>query len=690
MLLAALLLLPLATKAYVESNGLYYEISSNRSATLIANPNGTKYSGRITIPIRFKKGNLEYLVKAIGDDAFSGCSSLTSVTIGKSVKSIGKLAFFGCSALTSLTIPDNVTVIDTFAFRRCTNLSSLSIGSGLTSMGWGAFAGCENLTQVNLNNNHFVSNTSALGYTLPEIFGFQVKKYVLGEAVTSIGPWAFSQSPQSLLDYNNELASVTIPNSVTSIGTGAFWKCSNLTSVTIPESVKNIGESAFEDCIGLTSASISGGVIGVSAFQGCSNLSSVNLGNVTDIYSHAFDGCESLTSVSLPYSLLTIGQQAFKGCTGLTSISIPPAAWMQDDAFRDCTNLTEVYIHSPMVVRDRTPESSLKYVFGPQVTTYSFADIKSIGRYALYGCENVSSLYLSAKVEEIRDYAFSGCTGLDGILIFGDTEIGDYAFSGCTGFISADFMGNIISIGDYAFSDCSNMKYVTAKSSFASVGQDAFQGCNSLNSVQVANLDSWYNTDFASEFSNPLSYAHHLNVIDVINPNVEKVTKLIVPSGVTEIKNYAFSGCSDLTSVVIPDCVTSIGEEAFYNCTGLTSVTSEIKVPFAFGSEAFEDISPNCVLYVPKGTRNAYIAAGWTEDIFRGGIVEMGGGDDIREKMDVNGDDDVSTADVTAIYSYIINGNSSGFTRGKANVNDDGDVNTADVTAIYNYIINGK
>lgn len=654
LLLAALLLLPLATKAYVESNGLYYETSSNRSATLIANPNGTKYSGRITIPVRFKKGNIEYTVTAIGNDAFSDCSGLTSVTIGKSVKSIGMEAFSGCSALTSLTIPDNVTVIDTLAFHRCTNLSSLSIGSGLTSMGWGAFAGCENLTQVNLNNNYLVSDMP--NYTLPEIFGFQVKKYVLGEAVTSIGPWAFSQSPQSLIDYNNELTSVTIPNSVTSIRTGAFWKCDKLTSVTIPASVEKIGKSAFENCTGLTSASISGGDIGESAFMGCSNLSSVYLGSVTDIHASAFDGCYSLTSVSLPYSLLTIGGEAFRGCTGLTSISIPPAAWMQDDAFRDCTNLTEVYIHSPMVVRDKTPKSSLKYVFGPQVTTYSFADIKSIGRYALYGCENVSSLYLPAEVEEIRDYAFSGCTGLDGILIFGDTKIGNYAFSGCTGLRSADFMGNEISIGDYAFSGCSNMKYVTMKKSFTGVGKEAFQGCNNLNGVHVVDLDSWYNTDFASEYSNPLSYAHHLNVIDVMNSGEKEVKQLIVPSGVTEIKNYAFSGCSDLTSVVIPNGVTSIGEEAFYNCTGLTSVISEIKVPFAFGSEAFEDISPNCVLYVPKGTRDAYIAAGWTEEVFRGGIVEIDGGDDIREKMDVNGDNDVNTADVTAIYNYIING----------------------------------
>ena len=88
-------------------------------------------------------------------------------------------------------------------------------------------------------------------------------------------------------------------------------------------------------------------------------------------------------------------------------------------------------------------------------------------------------------------------------------------------------------------------------------------------------------------------------------------------------------------------------------CSGLTSVTSRRREPIRIEYFSFYGISPNCVLYVPKGTRDAYIAAGWTRNIFKGGVVEI---DDIREKMDVNGDSDVSTADVTAIYNYIING----------------------------------
>lgn len=138
---------------------------------------------------------------------------------------------------------------------------------------------------------------------------------------------------------------------------------------------------------------------------------------------------------------------------------------------------------------------------------------------------------------------------------------------------------------------------------------------------------------------NPLNNAHHLYL------NGEEVKDLVIPDGVTSIGNCAFSGCSGLTSVTIPNSVTSIGGNAFYGCRGLTSTTigngvasiggmafagcgelksvvSEIENPFAFGASAFSEISSTCTLTVPYGTKDAYIAKGWTTDVFKGGIVE--------------------------------------------------------------------
>ena len=287
--------------------------------------------------------------------------------------------------------------------------------------------------------------------------------------------------------------------------------------------------------------------------------------------------------------------------------------------------------------------------------------------YLYYPSEN------TAYVSSVSNDA-SGAVNIPGsILIDGKpytvVSIGMGAFKGCNGVTSVTISNGVSKIGNSAFYYCAGLSSVTIPNSVTRIGTAALSGCIALTSVTIPNSVT--------------------RIENYTFDNCINLTSITIPNSVTSIGKYAFYRCENLPSITIPNSVTSIGAGAFYN-SNLTSVISEIKVPFAFGSEAFEDNSPNCVLYVPKGTRDVYIAAGWTEEVFMGGIVEMDGGDDIREKMDVNGDKEVSTADVTAIYSYIINGESSGFTRDKANTNGDNNVNTADVTAIYNYIINGK
>ena len=225
-------------------------------------------------------------VTSIGDDAFKGCTSLTSVTIPDSVTSIGWDAFAGCTSLTSVTIPDSVTSIGDDAFYNCRSLTSVTIPDSVTSIGMSAFDGCQSLTSV----------------TLPD-------------SVTSIGNAAFYTC--------TSLTSVTIPDSVTSIDVNAFAGCTSLTSVTIPDSVTSIGEWAFDGCTSLTSVTIPNSVtsIGDSAFSDCTSLTSVTIPNsVTSIRSQAFDGCRSLTSVTIPDSVTRIGDWAFNNCESLTDI----------------------------------------------------------------------------------------------------------------------------------------------------------------------------------------------------------------------------------------------------------------------------------------------------------------------------------------------------------------------------------
>ena len=285
-------------------------------------------------------------VTSIGESAFSVCTGLTSVTIPNSVKSIGGGAFFKCFALLSVTIGNSVTSIGYQTFSGCSGLTSVTIPNSVTSIGNGAFEECFRLTSIVVEDGNPVydsrNNCNAIIETATNTLHYGCKTTIIPNSVTSIGDGAFSGC--------SGLASVTIPNSVTSIGNGAFEYCSGLTSITIPNSVKSIGKNAFYGCDGLTSVTIPNSVtsIGKYAFYKCSGLTSVTIGNsVTSIGQSAFEGCSGLTSVTIGNSVTSIGDWAFDGCSGLTSVTIPNSVKsIGGEAFYGCSGLTSVTIGS--------------------------------------------------------------------------------------------------------------------------------------------------------------------------------------------------------------------------------------------------------------------------------------------------------------------------------------------------------
>ena len=297
----------ISASAYdVEVDGIYYLTPKKNVA--IVTKGYKEYSGDITIPSSIKVNDLEYTVKEIEESAFSGCRSLTSVTIPNSVTSIGERAFLRCGRLKSVTIPNSVTSIAYGTFFACIGLTSVTIPNSVTSIGSSAFASCYRLT------------------------------------------------------------SITIPNSVTSIGSEAFYDCDGLTSVTIPNSVTSIAYGTFLGCNGLTSVTISNSVtsIGSSAFAGCSGLTSVTIPNsVTSIEKSAFSDCSGLTSVTIPNSVTSIGGGSFYGCSSLTSITIPNSVTsIGDNAFASCSKLENVYCYAEKfseIYEDIFKESYIKY-----------------------------------------------------------------------------------------------------------------------------------------------------------------------------------------------------------------------------------------------------------------------------------------------------------------------------------------
>ena len=509
-------------------------------------------------------------VTSIGEEAFYGCTGLTSIEIPNSVTSIGDAAFADCIGLTSITIPSSVTSIGSDAFWYCTGLTSITIPNSVTSIGNYTFYGCTGLTSI----------------TIPE-------------SVTSIGSYAFAIC--------SGLTSITIPNSVTSIGIGAFAGCSGLTSIEVEAG--NTQYDSREACNAIIETESS------TLIAGCMNTIIPN--SVTSIGEEAFYGCTGLTSITIPESVTSIGRLAFAICSGLTSITIPNSVTtIGDYAFEGCTGLTDIYAlrTDPEAYKcsteafDKVPTSTCT-LHVPSGSKEAYASTEPWSKFVNivedidtgsddavvltavgedFWTDGVLLFSVSseengeAKVFGVNDMHNLGAVTIPEKVKIGDkvysvTGIGEEAFRGCTGLTSITIGNSVTSIGKWAFRGCTGLTSITIPSSVTSIGKWAFSDCTGLTSIKVETGNATYDS------------RENCNAIIETESNrlVTGCQATTIPSSVTSIGDYAFQGCSGLTSITIPESVTSIGNQVFDCCTGLTSITIPESVT-TIGDYAFQ------------------------------------------------------------------------------------------------------
>jgi hypothetical protein len=453
----------------------------------------------------------------------------------------------------------------------------------------------------------------------------------------------FGHPPSIFEPDSGAITSITIPDSVTTIGSGAFANCTSLSGLIIPESVTSIGSYAFSSC---------------------TSLASVNIpDNVRTIGDHAFSECISLTSVTIPDSVTTFSGSTFAGCASLISVTIgsgvtnivsstsapvfqPPFLFPAPSAptplFPGCTNLVsitvnpanETYSSDNGVLFDKNQTTLLRFptaklgAYGVPASVTSIGNsafagctgltsvtlgngVTTIGNFAFSGSTRLNSVTIGNNVATIGDSAFSGCTDLTSVTIPDSvTTIGGNAFSGCTGLNSVALGNGVTTIGDSAFSGCTGLASVTIPDTVTTIGGGALSGCTSLTSITigsgVTNLISWYVFPFGPgvPFSNcprlasitvdPANQTY--SSIDGVLFNKDQSTLIqfptarsgsyAIPTSVSTIGSSAFSGCTSLTSVTIPNSVTNLGSGAFFGCTSLTSVIIPNSVT-SLGSDAF-------------------------------------------------------------------------------------------------------
>ena len=558
-----------------EVDGIYYNILTDKTNEVEVTHNGlSSYSGSVTIPSTVTYNGTTYSVTSIGEYAFSNCSSLTSITIPNSVTSIGDEAFSDCSGL---PVENNLRYADTYLVEAVDiTLSTYSIKNGTKWIGNSAFYS-SSLTSITIPNS-----------------------------VTSIGEEAFCDC--------FELTSVSLGDSVTSIGNYAFDRCFSLTSITIPESVKSIGVGAFSLCKSLPSITIPNNVTSIEAqtFANCYSLASVTISNrVKSIGRASFFDCESLASVTIPDSVTSIGRSAFRDCTSLTSAVIGDGVTtIGDSAFCSCYNLTSITIGKS--VKSVGDWAFYMCSIGKTNYTGEVADWCKIKFYHLsshpssgstssnfyINDQKIEDLVIPNSVDSIYDYVFYRFNFTFVTIPNSVTSIGDWAFAGCKYLTSLTIPNSVTSIGEEAFRDCTSLTSVSLGNSVKSIGRSAFYYCYSLTAPI-------YNAYVFAKL--PMSYSGAYTIPDGIEiiastafASCSKLTSITIPNSVTSIGDEAFYACSKLPSITIPNSVTSIGDEAFYGCRKLPSITIPNSVT-SIGDQVFQSCSELTSVIIGNG-----------------------------------------------------------------------------------------
>ena len=617
-------------------------------------------------------------VETIESHAFYGCSGLTSVAIPNSVETIESHAFYECSGLTSVAIPNSVETIESHAFYGCSGLASLTIPNSVLEIYQSAFGNCINLISISFEDNSKLKTISGFGgcKSLVDI--------LIPNSVTKIGAGAFGGceslknvlipnkvvSIESSAFYNctslenvifDDGAKIKEINHGGSSYRGAFESCTSLTSIVIPKSIKKIANNSFKGCTNLNMISFetNSELTYLDGFEGCSKLTSVNLeecSKLTTIYESAFKNCVSLTSITIPKSVTHIYGQAFGECTNLETVIFeegskleqlgegvnPSGSSNYQGPFYKCTSLKNIIIPESVAVIENycfyLCESLVSINIPKGVTKIGIrtfqgtslvnvelpTGITYVGEYAFAYCQNLKKVVLPSTLNNIHNYAFSDCRGIETIRIYAETPptMGTNVFNLPDNIMSAIVL-QVPEIAVESYKSKTPWKYFNI-TTFPGTGSTININYGSyaldfiVTSVEPAECKVSCSSNPASPtsvnipgivLSNGITYKV-TEVADNAFLNCTNVTGVTMQTGIKIIGESAFSGCTSLNNMVVPEGVERLNESAFAGCTSMTNISIP-STTLLIEEECFSNctslLTMRCdAMFVPETAANAF------------------------------------------------------------------------------------
>ncbi|MBQ9513713.1 MAG: leucine-rich repeat domain-containing protein, partial [Clostridia bacterium] len=549
-------------------------------------------------------------VVSIGDGAFMNCTGITRVTLAASITDIGSHAFYGCSSLSSVTVPRLVTIIRESTFEGCvvlatasyngtvetiedraffgTAISAFNYKEGLSKLGSASFADTS-LTNVTLPDSltiigqHVFDHCQLQTVSMPSCVKLDVncikifknngadmiitvrfvndpilddyllymsgaKQVLLGEGITTIGDYTFAK---------NTFNAIELPNSLTDIGSYAFYLCEHISTLRVPQNVVTIGEYAFAKDFNLTDIYMPDSLQSIGQYalwkvedEDVHKFLTLNiyynLGTICDslfitqhmqyvivdnsvitICNSVFANCPNLRTVFVGNSVHTIGNNNFANCPKLETVSVSDVvhSFGQNNFLND-NSVTLIIRNVDKVIDDNVYYDNLLFV----TTVIIENGITTIGQYAFYNDTSVLVMSVPNSVNYIGAYAFYNCNSIKEINIPNGVEgIYSHTFFGCASLESIVTPNTVKLIEDYAFYGCVEVKTLTISNTCESIDSNAFYNCKS-------------------------------------------VEELIIPDSVKYIGTYAFRSCVEITELDFSDNVEEVGACAFYDCNALETV----------------------------------------------------------------------------------------------------------------------